>query len=173
MAIAYVGLGSNLADRWAHLRLAKSRLLALPQTELVGFSSVYETSPVGPVEQEAYLNAVAALETELTPADLMSHCAGIEAEAGRPEAEQRVKWGPRTLDLDLLLYDDQVISQDDLVVPHPLMHDRWFVLQPLVDLNPRLIHPLLQMTVSDLLAHLEEMPAGTREGFGREVTVEW
>ena len=84
-----------------------------------------------------------------------------------------MKWGPRTLDLDLLLYDDQVISQDDLVVPHPLMHDRWFVLQPLVDLNPRLIHPLLQMTVSDLLVHLEEMPAGTREGFGREVTVEW
>ena len=172
MGKAYVGLGSNLSDRWEHLRLARMRLNALPRTALVGFSRVYETSPVGPVEQDAYLNAVAELETELGPAELMPHFARIEEEAGRPLEGQRVKWGPRTLDLDLLLYDDQVVSSDELVVPHPLLHDRWFVLQPLVDLNPALIHPLIQMTVSDLLANLEDAPAATREGFGREVTCE-
>jgi len=172
MVRAYVGIGSNIADRQAHLRLARQRLGMLSDTSLVGFSGIYETSPMGPVEQAAYLNAAAELETELDASDLMSYFAEIEAETGRKETTERIKWGPRTLDLDLLLYADQVISTDTLVVPHPMMHDRWFVLRPLVDLNPALIHPVLQMTVGDLLAHLEDTMGSPRDGFGRKVVDE-
>lgn len=171
MSSVYVGIGSNVGDRRGHLRFARQRLEALPDTRLSGFSRIYETAAVGPVEQGAYFNAAAALETSLSPEELLPLFSAIEAEAGRPDVMDRVKWGPRTLDLDMLLCDDQVISTDALIVPHPLMHDRWFVLRPLVDLNPGLVHPLLQMTVTDLLTHVESTASDDSGGFGHEVTV--
>lgn len=155
MACVFIGIGSNLGDRRRHVRLACRRLAKLPGTQLVGQSDVYETDPVGPVPQDPYLNAAVQVETRLDPHELLEHLAQIERASGRTPADQRVKWGPRTLDLDILLYADQVISSDELVIPHPLMHDRWFVLKPLCDLNPDAVHPILEMTVSDLLRYLE------------------
>jgi 2-amino-4-hydroxy-6-hydroxymethyldihydropteridine diphosphokinase len=162
MAKAFVGIGSNLGDRGAHLALARAELGALPRTSLAAFSPVYETAPLGPVGQGPFLNAAARLETELDPYDLLDALRAIETKAGREPVGRRPKWGPRVLDLDILLYDNRVVSSDELVIPHPLMHERWFVLRPLADLEPRLVHPLLEMTIGDLLLYVEQSdPAQT------------
>lgn len=124
---AYVGLGSNLGDRRSHLRAA---VAALP--DVVAVSPVYETDPVGgPPGQEPYLNVVVALETELTPRQLLEAGRGLEAAAGRVRTEPH---GPRTLDVDVLLVGDLTVREPDLVVPHPRMWERRFVLAPLADL---------------------------------------
>ena len=158
MAQVYIGIGSNIGDRHAHIQWACEEMAKLPHTELVATSRVYQTDPVGPVAQEKFLNAVAQLSTELTPYDLLDQLALIEQQAGREPLHKRIKWGPRTIDLDILLYDDRVISSDELVVPHPMMHERWFVLKPLAELNPGVIHPLLEMTIGDLLTYVEHEP---------------
>ncbi len=156
MGKAYVGIGSNLGDRRAHLALAQRELASLPNTQLLAISPIYETPPVGPHPQDPYLNAAALLETTLPPSTLLQELRRVEAMTGRPPESQRIKWGPRTLDLDILLYDYRVLSSDRLVVPHPLMHERWFVLKPLCDIAPHAVHPLLEMTVEALLRDLEE-----------------
>lgn len=156
MASVFIGIGSNLGDRSAYLRLAERRLAGLDRTRLVAMSRVYETQPVGPVPQGKYLNAVAKLDTRLDPYELLDALEEIEQQAGRPPRHERVKWGPRTLDLDILLYGDRVISSDELVVPHPMMHERWFVLKPLADLDAGAVHPLLEMTVGELLSYLNQ-----------------
>lgn len=155
MTKAFIGIGSNLGDRAGYLALAQARLSGLSRTRLVGLSAVYETEAVGPVPQGRYLNGVAQLETDLDPYELWDSLEAIELESGREPRGERVKWGPRTLDLDLLLYGDRVVSSDELVVPHPLMHERWFVLKPLADLDAGVVHPVLEMTAGELLADLE------------------
>lgn len=154
VARVFVGIGSNLDDRDAHLDLARRRLEQMARTRLVAFSGVYETDPVGPIPQGRFLNAAAELQTDLDPVTLLRSLTKIETESGRPIGDERVKWEPRTLDLDILLYDQRVISSDDLVVPHPMMHERWFVLKPLCDLDTGVLHPLLQMTVGELLKYV-------------------
>jgi len=167
MTRVFIGIGSNVGDRAAHIDLARSELAALPKTELVKFSKVYETAPVGPIEQGAYLNAAAELDTELDAFELLDGIAKIEAMAGREPRSNRAKWGPRTLDLDILLFGDRVISSDELVVPHPMLHDRWFVLKPLADLDPDLVHPVLEMRVGELLKYVEQQQQKPRpEGRG-------
>lgn len=161
MARAFVGVGSNVGDREAHLARARAGLASLPDTQLVGWSRVYETDPVGPVAQARFLNAAAELATTLGPRDLLAGLRGIEREAGREPGDRRVRWGPRTLDLDILLYDDLVLQEADLVVPHPRMHERAFVLRPLVDLDPGVLHPALARTAAELLRGLR--PAGSRD----------
>lgn len=156
MARAFIGIGSNLGDRSAYVASARQSLAELPETLLTGFSSVYDTAPISHIEQDDFLNAVAELDTQLEPLALLDALAAIEGSAGRPGSARRVKWGPRTLDLDILLYDDRVISEDALVVPHPLMHERWFVLKPLAELAPQVVHPILQMTVGELLKYVEQ-----------------
>jgi 2-amino-4-hydroxy-6-hydroxymethyldihydropteridine diphosphokinase len=156
MAKVFVGIGSNLGDRAAHIALARAELAILPRTKLVAVSPVYETAPLGSVPQGPYLNAAARLDTDLDPYDLLDALHAIEAKAGREPPQRRRKWGPRVLDLDILLYDNRVISSDELVVPHPLLHERWFVLRPLADLAPQVVHPLLEMTIGDLLLYLEQ-----------------
>ena len=129
---AFLGLGSNLGDRWAHLRAA---VAALP--DVVAVSPVYETSPVGgPEDQGPYLNCVVELSTELGPRGLLGVAQRLEAAAGR---ERHERWGPRTLDVDVLLVDDLTVDEPDLVVPHPRMWERRFVLAPLADLAPDLL----------------------------------
>ncbi len=159
MARAFIAIGSNLGDRLAHVKRARVDLAELPRTRLVGVSSTYETAPVGPVEQGDFLNAAASLDTQLDPFELLEALREIEREAGRPTGSARVKWGPRTLDLDIILYGQEVISTETLVVPHPLMHERWFVLKPLAELAPDTVHPILQMTIAGLLKNVEEIQA--------------
>ena len=156
MATAFIGVGSNLGDRAGYIDLARQSLAELPGTRLAGFSTVYETAAAGPVAQGDFLNAAAELDTQLDPFELLEALAGIERGGGRPATEPRVKWGPRTLDLDILLYGDQVISTAALVVPHPLMHERWFVLRPLAELAPGALHPVLRKTAGEMLRDLEK-----------------
>lgn len=148
---AYVGLGSNLGDRAAYLLLGLSALSRLPKTHLLRLSPVYETDPVGP-PQPPYLNMVAELETELSPKGLLAEMLRVEKALGR---ERRERWGPRTLDLDLLLYGDLVLEEAGLSVPHPRLHERAFVLVPLLDLLPEGRHPLLGQSFAELLASLD------------------
>ena len=131
---AFLGLGSNLGDRWAHLRAAGA---ALPAGELVAVSPVYETDPVGgPPGQPPYLNLVVELATERSPRELLEEARRLEQAAGRVRAEHH---GPRTLDVDVLLVGDLAMVEPDLVVPHPRMHERRFVLAPLAELAPELV----------------------------------
>jgi len=131
-----VALGSNLGDRLASLHGAVRRLAALDGVEVTGSSRVYETAPVGP-PQPAYLNAVIELRTTLGPRGLLEACLRTESRMGRVRGE---RWGPRVIDLDLLSFDDERVDQPDLTIPHPRMHERAFVLIPLIELDP---NPLL------------------------------
>lgn len=155
MTSVFIGIGSNVGDRAAYMRLAQERLAELDRTRLIAVSKMYETEPVGPVPQGQYLNAVAKLNTQLDPYELLDALDVIEQQAGRPPRDERTKWGPRTLDLDILLYGSRVISSDELVVPHPMMHERWFVLKPLAELDAAVVHPLLEMTAGELLSYLD------------------
>jgi 2-amino-4-hydroxy-6-hydroxymethyldihydropteridine diphosphokinase len=130
---AYLGIGSNLGDRVSHLQGAVDALVAAEGLDVVAVSPVYETVPVGGPPQPDYLNAVVAVDTELTGRALLELAHGIEAAADRVRT---VRWGPRTLDVDLLLVGDEQIDEPDLVVPHPRMTERAFVVVPLADLAP-------------------------------------
>ena len=149
MTLAYVGLGSNLGDREALLRRAAELIGALRLSE------IRETEPWGYVTQPRFLNAVAEIETELPPRRLLDHLFDVEARLGRERIGP--KWGPRTIDLDLLLYGDEVIDEPGLVVPHPRLLEREFVLEPLADLVPLLKIPG-GGTVHDALAGLQSEP---------------
>jgi 2-amino-4-hydroxy-6-hydroxymethyldihydropteridine diphosphokinase len=130
---AYLGIGANLGDRLAHLQLAVDMLAAAPHVRVAAVSGVYETAPVGGPEQPDYLNAVVAADTTLSPRALLGLAHAIEADAARVRT---VRWGPRTLDVDVLLVGDEHVDEPDLVVPHPRMLERAFVIVPLADLDP-------------------------------------
>ena len=144
---AYVGVGSNLGDRWSRLAQAARGLRATPSVAVVRGSRVYDNAPVGP-PQPRYLNAVLELETELPPRALLAALRAVEQEGGRVPG---ARWGARTLDLDLLLHGAQVVRDADLVVPHPGLVTRRFVLAPLAELAPDLVVPGLGQRVVDLL----------------------
>jgi 2-amino-4-hydroxy-6-hydroxymethyldihydropteridine diphosphokinase len=151
MATAYIGLGSNLGDRMATLRKAVQRLETLGR--ITGVSSLYETEPVGYLEQPRFLNAVVALETALAPGDLLRALLGIEHDLGRTRSFADA---PRTLDLDLLLVDDVALETPELTLPHPRLHERAFVLVPLAELSPELVHPVSGQKVRQLLRALPD-----------------
>jgi 2-amino-4-hydroxy-6-hydroxymethyldihydropteridine diphosphokinase len=145
MTRAYVGLGANLGDREATIRAA---LDALPG--VVAVSRLRETDPVGVVDQPRFLNGVAALETDLSARELLETLLEVERELGR---ERRERWGPRTIDLDLLLYGEETIDEPGLTVPHPRLHERRFALEPLAELAPNALIPG-RGRVADALAEL-------------------
>lgn len=152
--LAYVAIGSNLGDRWRHVARGVCAMAALPRTRLLRRSTVIETDPVGPAPQERYLNAVVELETALAPRELLDALLAAELAEGRIR-DATTRWGPRTLDLDLILYGDQEIDEPGLTVPHPRLAERPFVLGPLAELVPGARIPGAGLTAGEALAALE------------------
>ena len=148
---AFVGIGSNLGDREGNLRQAIELLSAEDGIDVVAVSEIRETDPVGPVEQGPFLNGAVRIETGLAPRELLERLLAVEGRLGRVRRE---RWGPRTIDLDLLLYGDDVLDEPGLTVPHPRLHERRFALEPLSDLAPSLEIPG-KGPISALLAELE------------------
>ncbi len=177
---AFIGLGTNLGDRVANYRQAIQQIGLLPQSRIVRLSSIYETEPVGEVKG-LFLNGVVELETELAADVLMRRLLSIERKMGRRPSKRRNaraaprQYRPRTIDLDLLFFDREIIHTSTLTVPHPRLHERRFVLAPMAELAPALIHPELNVSISELLAGLKSpqrvslaradllRPASTRE----------
>ncbi|MDE2070415.1 MAG: 2-amino-4-hydroxy-6-hydroxymethyldihydropteridine diphosphokinase [Gammaproteobacteria bacterium] len=137
---AYIGLGANLNDPAAQLRDTLAELAQLPDTRMLSHSRFYLSKPLGPKDQPDYLNAVAALETQLDPQELMRHLLAIETQHGRQRSPDN-RWGARSLDLDLLMYGALVLQTKELTLPHPELHKRSFVLYPLAELAPDLVIP--------------------------------
>ncbi|MCR9094677.1 MAG: 2-amino-4-hydroxy-6-hydroxymethyldihydropteridine diphosphokinase [bacterium] len=148
----YVALGANLGDREATFSAAIAALEREPDLRLVAASGVYETPPLGPPGQAPYLNAVVALHAWLSPIALLERLQAIEAALGRIRGPEAVRWGPRALDLDLLFFGDRCVSLPALEVPHPRLHERAFVLVPLADVAPALVHPVRGGSVEAMLA---------------------
>lgn len=147
MHIIHLALGTNLGNRTGNLRAA---IESLPPSVIVHQTSpIYETPPWGLTDQPAFLNMVLRGETHLAPLELLTHLKQLETELGRTPT---VHWGPRLIDMDILFYDDLVLSTPGLTIPHPHLHERAFVLVPLMDIAPDLVHPVLGKSIKDLLA---------------------
>jgi len=157
MSRAFIGVGSNEGERLERISRAIRALAATPQIRVVQLAMIIETEPVGGPPQPPYLNTVVELDTSLEPLELLRLLQRIEQHLGRQPSAQR--WGPRPIDLDVLLYDDRVLQQPALHVPHPRMHERRFVLEPLAQLAPDVIHPVLRRPIKALLDELAPAPA--------------
>jgi 2-amino-4-hydroxy-6-hydroxymethyldihydropteridine diphosphokinase len=155
----YLALGSNLGNRLANLKNAISNLT--PQMDVKKKSPVYETPPWGVADQPPFLNQVVMAQTYLSPEDLLSHLKRLETVLGR---EPTFENGPRVIDIDILFYDDEIIDSPPLVVPHPRMHQRGFVLVPLNDIAPDLIHPVLGTPISELLLDVDRLNISEYKG---------
>ncbi len=151
MAVAYISFGSNIGNRMEYIETALGIIRANSYVQQIQVSSYYETEPVGNIDQPKFINGVAKIATVFPCKDLLSFLQGIEGRLGR---ERTVKWGPRTIDLDILLYDDVCISQPDMQVPHPEMHKRAFVLIPLCEIAPEVRHPVLKKTIRELVENI-------------------
>ena len=153
MARVFLCIGSNLADRAATLRMAIDRLGEVPFSRVAQTSSVYETDPWGNTQQGSFLNQAVEMETSLEPVPLLEACQSIERGLGRERTE---KWGARTVDIDILLYDSRIVERLELRIPHPRLRDRRFVLVPLAEIAPAVPVPRTGRTVKDLLAACED-----------------
>ena len=154
---AYIALGSNLGDKEANLRLGVEGLRSIRGCRVEAVSDFLVTAPYGGVEQDDFLNGAMKIRTLLTPHELLERLHEIEQEAKR---ERVVRWGPRTLDLDILLYDDLILDEEDLHIPHIEMYKRDFVLKPLCQIAPYARHPVYNRTAAELLADLERLKTG-------------
>lgn len=159
---AYLGFGSNLGDRRSFLQLARQALAEIPGLEVSASSFLYQSSALGgPPGQPTYLNAVVEFRCRLKPAGLLNCCLAVERQLGRIRNQ---RWGARTIDIDLLLIDDLQSASEDLTLPHPRLHERGFVLYPLRELAPELVHPGLGTTITRLAESLAPDPDLKRLG---------
>ena len=156
MAKAYVCLGSNLGDRLQYLKRAIKKIEESDKISIKKISSVYESEPMGYENQRWFLNLVLEVKTSLDPFLLLEHLLTIEEQMGR---KREKKCGPRNIDIDLLLYHNRIVGSDRLAIPHPRMHQRRFVLIPLAQIAPRLLHPVLKKSVDELLESCEDKSA--------------
>jgi len=148
----YVGLGSNLGDRLANIRKA-IELMKEAGIEIMDEASIYETEPLGYKEQGWFLNSVVKARTELSPIRLWKRLERIEKSMGR---EKEIKWGPRIIDLDILFYGNNILNGKELQIPHSELHKRRFVLVPLEEIAPKLVHPVLNKSIRELLGELKD-----------------
>lgn len=160
MKLAYISLGSNIGDRFQHLKDAIQALHSRQGVSVPTISSIYETAPVGYTDQADFLNVVVAVETQLSARQLLEVCQEIEQQLGRI---RDVRWGPRTVDLDILLYNHDAIETERLIVPHPRMHERAFVLTPLLEIAPTVAHPVTGKQYSEEAAVLDDVVRIWRE----------
>lgn len=153
LSLVALGLGANLGEREKSIQTAIDKLACCEEINLVATAPLIETAPVGGIPQPHYINSTCLLTTSLSPRELLEVCQRIEVELGRNREEEE-KWGPRTIDLDILLFGGTIVDSPDLRVPHPEMHRRRFVLEPLCEIAPEMIHPELHVTVRYLLNSL-------------------
>jgi 2-amino-4-hydroxy-6-hydroxymethyldihydropteridine diphosphokinase len=153
MKIAYIGIGSNMGESQGNCREAIERIGALDECSIISVSSFYLTEPVGVEAQDWYVNSVVSLSTAMPAQDLLKTLLQVEKDMGRVRIE---KWGPRIIDLDLLLYGDDLLDDEGIKVPHPLMHLRKFVMALMTELAPELIHPAFGKTMAELYGEIEE-----------------
>jgi 2-amino-4-hydroxy-6-hydroxymethyldihydropteridine diphosphokinase len=153
LEVIYLSLGTNLGNRVENLDAVKKELIR--EVTILSCSPIYETEPWGYLDQPDFLNQVLAVETELSPVELLEFIKKVEKKIGR---KPNFRYGPRIVDIDILLYGDRIIQDQDLVIPHPSLRERAFVLIPLADLNPELIYPGTELSISDLLQGVD--PAG-------------
>ena len=151
---AYISVGSNMGDKMANCHEGIVGLDRTVGIDVVRVAPCYRTAPVDYLDQDWFINTVAKIETDLLPIQLLRTLKSIETKVGRKPPP--VRFGPRILDLDIVLYDNVVIEQDDLLVPHPRMHERRFVLQPFCDIDPDVVHPLIGKKIIELLAQLDD-----------------
>ena len=151
--IAYIGVGSNLGDKIHHCEKAISAILKIDRHKLLAKSSLFKTQPIGYTSQGWFVNGVIKIETDLEAPELLRTLKTIESQLGRTKT---FRWGPRTIDLDILFFDDNEIHTEELQIPHPLIQDRQFVLIPMAEIDRNLIHPVFKKTVQELLDNLKE-----------------
>jgi len=151
--IAYIGIGSNIGDKLNNCKKAISEILRVDHHKLLAKSSLFKTQPVGFTSQDWFVNGVIKIETDLEAPELLHSLKTIESQMGRSES---FRWGPRTIDLDILFFDTIEIQTEDLQIPHPLIQNRRFVLVPLVEIDRNLTHPVLKKTIQELLTNLRE-----------------
>ena len=151
--IAYIGIGSNIGDKAHRCEQGIAEILRVDRTTLLAKSSLYRTKPVGHLPQDWFVNGVIKIETDLEALDLFQSMKEIEIRLG---GRKTFRWGPRILDLDLLLFDDQIIDTEELSVPHPRIQERQFVLIPLAEIDRHLVHPVLKKSVQELLENLQQ-----------------
>jgi 2-amino-4-hydroxy-6-hydroxymethyldihydropteridine diphosphokinase len=150
---AYIGVGSNVGDKLINCEKAISEILKADHHKLLAKSSLFKTQPVGYAFQDWFVNGVIRIETDLEAPELLRTLKAVESRLGRAET---FRWGPRAIDLDILFFDDMEIHTEELQIPHPLIQNRQFVLVPLAEIDPGLIHPILKKTIQQLLSDLQE-----------------
>jgi len=151
--IAYIGMGSNMGNKRENIKSAIARIDQSTYTNVIRVSKIYDTKPMGYTEQDDFVNSAIQVRTLLTPVELIRFLLEVEAELKR---ERIIKWGPRTIDLDVLLYEDIITSFEEIVIPHPRMHERMFVLRPLKEIAPYVMHPILNKRITELEEQLSK-----------------